>query len=182
MLYHLAKFLAPSITALNVIHYVSFRFAAALLTVLTLSLAFGDRFIETSKRFFRAKAREFTPETHKAKDNMPTMGGLFIIVVVTSTTLLWTNLGKPEVWLFLACLMSFGALGFWDDWSKIRFNKGISERAKFRVQLALATLLSLAWLFLLHPSTRLCVPFFKNLNPDLGYSYPLGRFYSYWNQ
>ena len=169
MLYHLAKLLAPHISALNVIHYVSFRFAAALLTVLALSLAFGDRFIETSKLLFRSKSCEFTPETHKAKDNMPTMGGLFIILVVTITTLLWTNLGKAEVWLFLTCMCSFGALGFWDDWSKIKYGKGISERCKFRVQVALAALVCLGWFVFLHPSTKLCVPFFKNFNPDLGY-------------
>jgi len=169
MLYHLAKALSPYISAMNVIHYISFRFAGALLTVLLLSLALGDRFIETSKLFFRSKAREFAPETHKAKDNMPTMGGLFIIFVVTISTLLWCNLSHPEVWLFLGCLTCFGALGFWDDWSKIAHKKGISERFKFRVQLALAATLVISWFFWLHPSTKLCLPFFKNLNPDLGY-------------
>lgn len=169
MLYHLAKALSPHINALNVIHYISFRFAGALLTVLFLSLVLGDRFIETSKLFFRSKAREFAPETHKAKDNMPTMGGLFIIFVVTISTLLWCNLGHAEVWLFLGCLISFGVLGFWDDWTKITHKKGISERYKFRIQVALAATLVLGWFFWLNPSTKLCLPFFKNLNPDLGY-------------
>src|SRR5205823_556358 len=107
MIYHLAQALAPYIGSLQVVHYISFRLAAALLTVLFLSLSLGDRFIETSKRFFRSKAREFAPEAHKAKDNMPTMGGLFIIAIIVITGLLWCNLTRPEVWLFLANLVAF---------------------------------------------------------------------------
>lgn len=169
MLYHLSIALSKHISFFNVIHYVSFRIAASLLTVLFLSLFFGDSFIEASKKFFRAKAREHTPENHKAKDDMPTMGGLFIIGVVAMTALLWCNLARAEVWLLLASLTSFGAIGFWDDWSKIKYRKGISEKHKFRAQVSCAFLLTAAWLFICHPSTELYVPFFKTIHPELGY-------------
>jgi len=137
--------------------------------VLFLSLTLGGRFIVTSRKWFRSKAREHTPENHRAKDDMPTMGGLFIIGMVTITTLLWCNLLNPQVWLLLACLVGFGAIGFVDDWQKIKYKKGISERSKFRAQLLLATALTLAWLWLCQPETTLCVPLFKDITPELGY-------------
>src|ERR1700741_975922 len=99
MLYHLAQQLTSIAHAFNVIHYVSFRSIAALLTALIFSFLFGNWFIEKSKLFFRAKAREWTPENHRAKDDMPTMGGIFIIATTIFTTLLWANWSKPQVWL-----------------------------------------------------------------------------------
>jgi phospho-N-acetylmuramoyl-pentapeptide-transferase len=169
MLYHLSFILKQHFGAFNVVHYVGFRAVAALLTVLVISLCFGGKFIETSKRLFRSKAREYTPENHRAKDDMPTMGGIFILFAVTLTTLLWCNLTVPEVWLLLACLIGFGIIGFWDDWSKIKHAHGISERKKFAAQIMCAAALSLLWIVLCHPSTAICLPFFKTCQPSLGY-------------
>jgi phospho-N-acetylmuramoyl-pentapeptide-transferase len=168
MIYHLALQLRDSVHWLNVVHYVSFRVIAALLTALAFAFICGHWFIERSRLFFRAKAREHTPANHRAKDNMPTMGGLFILATVFFTTLLWCNLTDPHVWVMLACLAAFGLIGFWDDWSKMKYHKGITERAKFKAQVVAATTISLAWYFFCHPSTTLCVPFFKDFNPDLG--------------
>lgn len=168
MIYHTALYMQQYLSSVNVLHYVSFRCMAALLTALLLSFAFGGWFIGAARRFFRSKAREYTPENHKAKDDMPTMGGLFILAIVILTSLLWVNLYKPEIWVFLACIVGFGAIGFWDDWSKIVHKKGISEKLKFRAQVAIAVIISGLWYFLCHPATTLCIPFFKNFNPDLG--------------
>jgi hypothetical protein len=55
MLYHLALCLKPYLSFLNVIHYVSFRAIAALLSTLAFSFLFGDWFIEKSKLFFVQK-------------------------------------------------------------------------------------------------------------------------------
>lgn len=169
MLYHLAHMLTPYLHWLHVVHYVSFRIFASLLTVLFLSVALGCRFIATSKKWFRSKAREHTPDSHRAKDDMPTMGGLFIIGMVTITTLLWCNLANPAVWLLLLCLIGFGAIGFVDDWQKIKYRRGISERYKFIAQLTFATMISALWFWWSAPATTLCLPFFKDVQPDLGY-------------
>src|SRR5277367_295021 len=108
MLYHLSQLLQQHFTVLNVVHYVSFRSLAALLSSLFFSLWWGDRFIEHSQRLFRSKSREWTPEAHRAKDDMPTMGGLFIIFIVLINSLLWCNLAQAQVWLALLCLIGFG--------------------------------------------------------------------------
>ena len=149
-------------------HYVSVRAVASLLTSLLFSLVFGDAFIRLSGRFFRSKAREFTPESHKSKDSMPTMGGVFILATVLINALLWCDLANGQVWIFLVCLVGFGALGFWDDWSKIHAQKGIASGSKFKLQLLVATIVVIGLVFYTPFSTELIFPFFKHCRPDLG--------------
>ena len=149
-------------------HYVSIRAVASLLTSLLFSLLFGDVFIQFAKKFFRSKVREFTPETHKAKDSMPTMGGVFILATVLINSLLWCDLTNGQVWIFLLCLIGFGILGFWDDWRKINAQKGISSGSKFKLQVLMATIIVSCLIFFTPFSTTLVFPFFKHCKPDLG--------------
>lgn len=152
----------------NLLHYVSVRVIAAFLTSITFMFVFGNWYIETSLKNFRSKVREDIPESHLSKNNTPTMGGLFIIIVFILNTFLWCNLTKAQTWIFVFCLLSFGSIGFIDDWRKIHKSKGISSRLKFSLQISAALITTLAWYFLCGPSTKLCVPFMKNFNPDLG--------------
>jgi phospho-N-acetylmuramoyl-pentapeptide-transferase len=97
------------------------------------------------------------------------MGGIFILVVCILNTLLWNNLTKANVWMFLACITSFGLIGFLDDYFKLYKKKGISAKLKFILQFSVATVLMVTWYFYTNPNTQLCVPFFKNLTPVLGW-------------
>lgn len=168
MFYHLAQALTATYSPFNVVHYVSFRAIAALLTAFFVSIVFGNQYIAFAKRFFRTGAREYVPETHKGKDNMPSMGGVFIVGTVVLATLLWCNLSVTYVWTFLLCMLGFGGLGFWDDWCKIVNRKGISARSKFIVQWGCAFLIAL--LVYLDPLTTptLVMPFFKTVQPWIG--------------
>lgn len=167
MIYHLSMHLMHVLPLLNVCHYVTVRAVAALLTTLVMSFAFGNWFINKSKIFFRSKAREYTPEAHRAKDDMPTMGGIFILMVVTISALLWCNLADVHVWIFLLCLLGFGAIGFWDDWNKIRYKKGISATHKIRAQWSVGLLVAFLLVVTGATSTTIVFPFFKNLQPDI---------------
>lgn len=171
MLYHLALYLQPYWSFFNVIHYISFRSSAALLSSLFFSLWWGDRFIQHSQRLFRSKAREWTPERHKEKDDMPTMGGLFVIGIIVLNSLLWNNLHQVQVWLFLFCLVGFGIIGCWDDWFKITKNQGISSSVKFMAQWGVAAIIAFALVYLDETDTTLIFPFFKDLMPDIGFLY-----------
>src|SRR5437867_3710076 len=131
MLYHLALYAKNYWSFFNVIHYVSFRAIAGLLSTLFCSLLFGWLFIDKFRIVFSAKIRDYVPERHKTKGNMPTMGGIFILAVVTCNALLWCDLTNPKVWLMLACLLGFGAIGCWDDWCKITRTRGITAKNKF---------------------------------------------------
>jgi len=72
------------------------------------------------KKQFGQVIREEGPSHHKKKSGTPTMGGLIIIFSVVASTLLWCNLRVPFVWMGLFVLLSFGILGFLDDYLKIR--------------------------------------------------------------
>lgn len=168
MLYHLAHYLEQYYPLFHVIHYVSFRAIASLLSTLTLSFVCGNWFIEHSKTFFRSKARDWTPENHRIKDNMPTMGGLFILLVVLINSFLWCDLCKPHVWIFLLCLFLFGCIGAWDDLNKIRSRKGISAPIKFGLQCVAGLTITLLWLHVTGVPTTITLPFFKMLQPDIG--------------
>ena len=167
MLYHLALHLKQTFSWLNVIHYVSFRAMAALLTSLLTSFLFGNYFIEKSKLFFRSGVREYTPDSHKIKNNMPTMGGVFILATVLINSLMWCNLWRGEVFVLLLCLIGFGAIGFFDDLYKIYYKKGLSASRKFILQLSVSFVVGLL-LVLNGIDLSVSFPFFKNIHPNIG--------------
>jgi len=168
MIYHIANALISYVSALNIVRYITFRSIASLLTALILSLIFGDWFINKSRALFSAKSREWTPESHRQKDNTPTMGGLFMIAVILASLLLWCNLHKIQVWIFVLCLVLFGALGAWDDWNKIKKQKGISVKTKWYAQIAISAIIAILLVFTHTVSSTISFPFFKNLNPSIG--------------
>ena len=168
MIYHLAHLFQGTYSWLNVIHYISFRSIAALISALVMSLMFGNRFIDLSKRLFKAKARPFTPASHREKDDIPTMGGLFILGIVIVNMLLWCNWDKSEMWIFILTLSGFGAIGLIDDLCKIWHKVGIKARTKLFLQILVSTIVAVSWYAVKQPDPIICVPFFKSFSPYLG--------------
>jgi|SaaInlStandDraft_4_1057021.scaffolds.fasta_scaffold02438_4 phospho-N-acetylmuramoyl-pentapeptide-transferase len=168
MFYHIANALRPHCNILNLFHYVSFRSIAALLTSILFSFIFGNWFIKATQDRFKSKPRKWTPENHLTKNNTPTMGGIFILMVCVVNTLLWNNLTKKNIWVFLFCIISFGSIGFLDDLLKLRRSKGISAKLKFSLQFIFSAATMILWYFWVNPNTMLCIPFFKNITPTLG--------------
>lgn len=168
MVYHVSHWGKFYLSTFGVIHYIGFRAIAALLTALLASLFLGKWFISTSQRYFRSKVREYTPVHHKTKDDMPTMGGVFILLAVFISVLLWCNLADLKVWIFLFCLAGFALIGGIDDWYKIKTGLGISAKRKSIAQLALSFLVVIAWLQTSGATTTLTLPFLKTAYLDLG--------------
>ena len=112
------------------------------------------------------------------------MGGILIIISIVVPTLLWANLANPYVWIAMFGLVSFGAIGFWDDYAKIRRkqNLGLTVKQKFALQIVAALLVGFM-LLALHAqraySTSMNVPFFKNFKPDLLIDRMLRNWYTY---
>ncbi|MBI3679488.1 MAG: phospho-N-acetylmuramoyl-pentapeptide-transferase [Acidobacteria bacterium] len=165
--------LFPAIGVFRLFGYVTFRTAFASLTALVLGIALGPWLIRKLREFqIGQHIREDGPKSHQKKAGTPTMGGLLIVVSIVAPTLLWTNLRNPYVWVALFALLSFGAIGFCDDFLKVKRmrNLGLSVRKKFLLQ-ALAALIVGIFLLALHArgmySTEMNVPFFKNFRPDL---------------
>jgi phospho-N-acetylmuramoyl-pentapeptide-transferase len=159
MLYYLVDYVKDGIIV---------RALAAFLSSLLLSGLFGRWFITQSQLFFRSKTREWAPERHKEKGEMPTMGGIFIIMAVVVAAALWCNLASGAVWLVLASMLGFGAIGFWDDWCKIKHHKGMSASLKIRFQWLVAAGLALLLVYVQGIATTVALPFLKSYSPDLG--------------
>ncbi len=169
----------------RVFGYVTFRTALASLTALLLCLLLGPVAIRWLKKMnFGQHIREEGPQSHQKKQGTPTMGGVLIIVSIVIPTLLFANLKNPYVWIALFGLLSFGAIGFWDDYAKIRKgrNLGLTARQKLALQMAACFVLTLA-LLVLHArgsySAKMNVPFFKSFQPDLILDSLLGSPYTY---
>jgi phospho-N-acetylmuramoyl-pentapeptide-transferase len=101
------------------------------------------------------------------------MGGILILLAVTVSTLLWSDLSNPYIWLVLGSMLSFGFIGWLDDYKKIKEanSKGLSERAKMALQTVFATLIIGILFLVLGHDTHLNVPFLRDLNPDLHWFY-----------
>src|SRR5437773_3068328 len=115
----------------RVFQYTTFRTAMASITALLLSIALGPWLIDRLREFqIGQHIREDGPKSHQKKAGTPTMGGVLIIIAVVIPTLLWTNLRDPYVWVALLALVSYGAIGFFDDYAKIlkRQNLGFTAR------------------------------------------------------
>ncbi|MFZ5813554.1 MAG: phospho-N-acetylmuramoyl-pentapeptide-transferase [Thermodesulfobacteriota bacterium] len=173
MIYHLLVPLAGQFTALNVFRYITFRTAAAFVTALVLSVLFGPRLI---RWLTRLKCGQYIHEdvtAHQCKAGTPTMGGLLIGLAVVLPVLLWGDLANAFVWLALFVFVGFGAVGLVDDYLKVvrKRNKGLSARAKILGQLVVAGVAAAILVSDPEYSTRLAVPFFKSISPDLGLWY-----------
>jgi phospho-N-acetylmuramoyl-pentapeptide-transferase len=174
MLYYLFyEKLFHSFTPFRVFSYSTFRTASASLTALLLCIALGPWLIAKLRAFQIGQyIRDDGPKSHLKKAGTPTMGGLLIVISIVVPTLLWANLRNPYVWIALFGLVSYGAIGFWDDYTKVRRmrNLGLTVWQKIGLQV-LAALIIGFFLLLLHAqkayATNLNVPFMKQFKPDL---------------
>ncbi|MGE3841490.1 MAG: phospho-N-acetylmuramoyl-pentapeptide-transferase, partial [Vicinamibacterales bacterium] len=179
MLYHLLFSLHDAFSFLNVTRYITFRTAAASLTALLLSLAFGSTVIRKLREFQIGQViRHEGPASHKAKAGTPTMGGLLILSAAVVPTLLWADLTNVYVWIAVIATLLFGLVGFLDDYLKIvrHSHHGLIPRYKMGAQLLVAAGVGVALILLARQdlyNTRLIFPFFKGLIPDLGWAYVL---------
>src|SRR5947209_6490785 len=172
MLYHMLYPFHTQVSALNVTRYITFRTAAATLSALAISLAFGPWLVRKLREFQIGQViRQEGPQTHRPKAGTPTMGGLLILTAALVPSLLWADLTNVYVWIALLSTAGFGAIGFADDYLKIvrRSHHGLLPRYKFGFQVLVGFIVGGVLLLLAHQgvyNTRLVFPFFKRLIPD----------------
>ncbi len=177
MFYHLFYPLYQTVSAFNVFRYVTFRTAYAALTALLISMILAPAVIRLlQRRQIGQMIRTAGPQSHVAKAGTPTMGGLLILGSMLVATLLWANLTLSMLWLALLSTLAFGAIGFWDDYLKTAraSHTGLRVAYKLSAEIAVAAGVAgllYAWAEPAETATRLSVPFFKAVAPDLGLWY-----------
>jgi phospho-N-acetylmuramoyl-pentapeptide-transferase len=174
MLYELIQF-SDQIGALNVFRYQTFRTGGAIFTSLLFVMLFGPGIIDLL-RIKQGKGqpiREDGPKTHLAKRGTPTMGGLMILAGIAVGTLFWANLKNPYVWIVFGVTLSYGAIGFYDDYLKVTKRTTSGFGGKFRLLLeVIVACIATYFIMALGKSGLsdvLTVPFFKTVIFHLGF-------------
>jgi phospho-N-acetylmuramoyl-pentapeptide-transferase len=177
--------LFPRIGPFRVFRYVTVRAMFASLTALFLCVLLGPWLIRRLREFqIGQHIREDGPKSHQKKAGTPTMGGVLIVISVVLPTLLWADLSQEYAWLALLGLVSFGVIGFIDDYAKVmnKRNLGLTARRKFLLQMLVAAAIT-SILATMHYygaySTTLNVPFVKQFQPDLLIHAVMGNPFTY---
>ena len=176
MLYHLLYPLHELISFFNVFRYITIRTVYAILTALLISFVIGPWIIEKLRAFqIKQVVREDVPSRHLSKNGTPTMGGSLILMALLIPTLLWADLTNRYIWIVLLTTLGFGALGFLDDYKKIRDKNGMGIKARYKFPIQVAMGLAASWILFntIDHDSRLIFPFFKRVMPDLGNWYIL---------
>lgn len=195
MLLWLAQNFQQDLHFLRIFNLITFRAVLATLTALLIVLILGPKVIYMLT-FMKVKQaiRIDGPQTHLMKSGTPTMGGVLILISIAFSILLWADLRNRFIWIILIVTLSFGIIGWIDDYRKIIFKNsyGMLSREKYFWQsligLVVAFYLALSisevddikvvnlflfWIqsgfsFNLSPKANLIIPFLKTV------SYPLG--------
>ncbi|NIZ59569.1 phospho-N-acetylmuramoyl-pentapeptide-transferase [Sedimentitalea sp. CY04] len=161
----------------NLFRYITFRAGGAFLTALIFGFLFGKPLINVlrKKQGKGQPIRDDGPEGHFVKAGTPTMGGLLIVGALLTSTLIWARWDNPFVWLVLFVTMSFGLIGFLDDYAKVSKQNTAGVPGKVRLLLGiLIAIIAALWASAYHPEAlqnQLAMPVFKDTLVNLGYFY-----------
>ncbi len=171
MLYEFLLPLTRFESGFNIFRYISFRAAGAAITSLLVCFVVGPWILERLRRMqVHQVVRAGTPDSHAGKGKTPTMGGLIILTAVTISTLLWMQPRSKYVWLALGVTLLMGAIGFLDDYLKLKQkregkeNRGLVERYKLAGQVTIGLTLGIyLWQFPINnlPGASTTLPFYK---------------------
>src|SRR5712675_1984175 len=168
--------LSGTFPVLNVFRYITFRTGGAVGTGALFVFLFGPWIID-HLRLRQGKGqpiRSDGPQSHLVtKKGTPTMGGLMILFGVLVSTALWANPYNRYVWIVLGVTLSFGAIGFYDDYLKVTKQTHVGFSGKLR--LLIEALIGAAACYFIVSIGRqpfassLTFPFFKELVLPLGW-------------
>ena len=173
MLLYLTEYLAQFESGFNVFNYLTMRAILGALTALIISFIVGPKMIKSlSVNQIGQPVRDDGPETHLLKAGTPTMGGALILTAISVATVLWADLENHYVWIVLFVTLSFGVIGYVDDYRKLVLQNpaGISAKQKFFWQSSVALVAAIALYVTAtdEVQTSLLIPYFKDLSIPLG--------------
>jgi len=178
MLLYLSEYLTQFHSGFAVFQYLTLRAILGVITALGIALIVGPSMIRhLSFKQIGQVIRDDGPQSHLSKSGTPTMGGALILVAIAVSTLLWADLNNRYVWTVLLVTLSFGVIGFVDDYIKLvrQDPKGLLSRYKYFWQ-SVVGVVAAVFLYqtaLIPAETQLIIPFFKDIIIPLGTWYML---------
>ena len=159
MIYHLFQYLeriGADIPGMGLMHYLSFRAMMATVAAVLFAMLAGKRIIRRLQRLQIGDVpRDLGLAGNELKKGVPTMGGIIIILSILTGVLLFCDLTSIYVILLLVSTLWCGALGFADDYLKLKGKKqgkgerdaklhdGLPEKAKLLGQVVLGFIVGL---------------------------------------
>ena len=176
MLFYIAGLLEEYYRGFHVFHYITLRCILSALTALLIALLIGPEVIRKLMCYQIGQTiRLDGPKSHMQKAGTPTMGGVLILLAVGCSVLLWADLHNRYIWVTFLTTVSFGMVGFVDDYRKLilKNSQGLLARYKFLWQslIGLGTAIFLFWTAKHAVETQLIIPFFKSISFELGVFY-----------
>lgn len=175
MIYKWLFELSSSVPFFNLFQYITFRSFLAFFTSFFVCWLLSYFFIyKISKNGFGENIRPEGPSSHHKKKGTPTMGGSFMLMGLFAVLLLWADISQPLVQAVMIIVYGFAFIGLWDDLLKLKKQgSGIRPRWRLMIEFFLSFVV-LAWMTHQgHISTELYLPFFKNVQFDMGWTYLL---------
>ncbi|MGE4594358.1 MAG: phospho-N-acetylmuramoyl-pentapeptide-transferase [Gammaproteobacteria bacterium] len=173
MFLELINFLASLDTGFNVLNYLTVRAVFSMMSALLISLFLGKFIIAKLKHYQIGQViRSDGPQTHHAKAGTPTMGGVLILFSFMISMIVWGDWHNSYLWIVLFTAFSFGSIGFFDDYLKLKrqSSDGLSSKKKLAFQSIATLIISISLLYYAETpiDTQLLIPFFKNADFELG--------------
>lgn len=156
----------------NLFQYLTVRAGGAMLTSFLLWLWLGPKMIVRFKAWQKGGETVKALLPHAAKAGTPTMGGVGVVLTLLTTTLLWTNLMNPYVWLMMYLLMAYFAIGYADDYLNLtrRWKRGLPGKLRLALGALVAVGFLLGYIAIngTAVATEIYFPFLKELVVGLG--------------
>lgn len=175
MFYHYLYPLAEKFQFFNLFGYITFRVGGAIMTAMLIAFIFGPKLINVlrSRQGKGQPIREDGPQSHIiAKAGTPTMGGLLILVSMVISVLLWGDLSNIYLWIVMGVTLTFGLIGFVDDYMKVSKQnpKGLNGRIKLLLEFLITGIAVYLAMKAAPPEFNqgLALPFFKDFFINMG--------------
>jgi phospho-N-acetylmuramoyl-pentapeptide-transferase len=176
MFFWLSNELIEIYSFLNVFKYITTRTVAATCTSGLIVFLFGPLIINylRSLQEIGQPIRKDGPKRHIVdKAGTPTMGGLIILLGICSSSFLWADLTNKYVWIVICVTILFGAIGFYDDYLKVKSLSSNGFSAKMKIILEIIIAVAGVYLIILSGGfelfNNLNFPFFKNFTLNMGW-------------
>ena len=174
MLYYFFEYLTQFYSGFDVFRYLTLRIILSALTALSISLIIGPIIIKKliDKKLYQS-IRADGPKSHITnKSDIPSMGGIIIIISIVLSTLLWTDILNKNIWILLFVILAFGGIGFYDDYKKfiLSSSDGIKGKTKLFYQIVFSGAVA-SYIFYTSSNEMeimLTAPFFKDFGLYLG--------------